>query len=315
MTSARSYSATGNRPRGSPVPSSRSDGAVGPDQQPRVVPGVRVGENPGLRVEGGDDRGGVALGRRAGVEPPAHPGADGVGRVAHLDRAHEEGVERGRDERGRHPLARDVGDHDDRLAGLLARLDLVEVPGHRPRRVVGGEQRVARDLGEALRQQRDLDLPGDRHLPLQRPAAGRLLGERDVADPEGRDRGERGQQLQVLLGVAPHVHPRAENDHPEIGVGSEQRGRHEGAHARAEDALGGGEARVGLGVQDEGGLALLRHLALEAPRDEEVARGPGQPAGRCLLQLPQGALEEDDPLLRPEVREGPVEDELEQLLE
>jgi len=50
----------------------------------------------------------------------------------------------------------------------------------------------------------------------------------------------------------------AEDDHPEAAPGVEERRRDQAAHARAQDALGGGEALVGLRVEDERGLALLR---------------------------------------------------------
>ncbi len=107
----------------------------------------------------------------------------------------------------------------------------------------------------------------------------------------------------------------AQDDHAEVGVGSQEWRGHEGPDPRAEDALRGGEAGVGLGVQDEGRLALLRHLPLEAPRVEEIPRRAGKPAGGGLLQVAEGVLEEDDALLRAQVREGPVEDQLHQLFE
>lgn len=235
--------------------------------------------------------------------------------MAHLDRSHEKRVEGGGDQRGRHPLARDVGDDDDVLAGLLASLHLVEIPGHRAGRLVRGEEGVAVDLREGIGQQRDLDLAGDRHLPLQGPAASRLFGERQVVDPQGRDRSQGHEQLQVLFGVAAHVDARAEDDHPEIGVLPEERRRHQAPHARAQDALGGGKAGVRLGVEDERGLALLRHLAFEASGNEEVPGGVGKPTACRSFQIPERGLEKDRPLLRAKVRESPVEDELEELLQ
>ena len=126
---------------------------------------------------------------------------------------------------------------------------------------------------------------------------------------------ERHQQLHVLLGEAAEVDARAEDEHAEAARGVEEGGRDQAAHPGAEDALGGGEARVGERVEDERGLRLVHHLVLEAARVEDLSLRAREPAARHPLEPAVRALEVDGGLLGPQVLEGAVQQHLEQLVQ
>src|SRR5579864_7790182 len=107
------------------------DGDAGAHDEGRVVAGVGVAQDAAVQGDGGDDGGGVLLGRRAAVEEAGELGADLVGRQAVLDRAGGEGFEAGGEQRGRHSLARDVGDHQHALASAANAVSTARTAGAR----------------------------------------------------------------------------------------------------------------------------------------------------------------------------------------
>ena len=129
---------------GTPVASQLLGGARGAQHQRRIVAGVGVAQPAGRRLEDAEERRGVLLGRRAAVEQAGEAGADLLGRQAVLDRAGRERLEGDGEQRGRHPLARDVGHHQHALAPVAALDHLVVVPRDAARRDVAAVELPAR---------------------------------------------------------------------------------------------------------------------------------------------------------------------------
>ena len=275
---------------------------------------ARVGPRQPVRggIELGDEGGGVLLRGRAREQAPRDQEADAVGRVARFDGPDGQRLERGAEQGSRHPLARDVGDEAGDEAALGVDVDGVEISRHAARGHVAGEQLVAGHLGQARRQQRELDAACELELGGHPAPLRGLLSEVDHAQVQRRRRGERHQQLQVVLGELPHVQSRGEHDHAEHAAGHQQRRREHATHSRGEDARRAREALVDGGVEDQRRLAPLGHLAEKAAREEDLlgrqTRGP-----RHHLPEVAGLVEQQHRrLLGAEGAEDAVEDHLQQ---
>ncbi len=174
-------------------------------------------------------------------------------------------------------------------------------------------QRPAGDRRQLARQKAHLDGPRQLHLLFEPPALGRLFDQGDVADAQRGDRGERGQELEVVGGEAAHMGARVERDHAERALVVVERGRDQAADAGHHQAGGMPEALVGGDVADQRRLALLDHLLVQGAREKRFgARARGAPRGGPPVAA-GGVAQHDDALLRAEGLPGAVEDQLEEL--
>ena len=100
---------------------------------------------------------------------------------------------------------------------------------------------------------------------------------------------------------------------PSAPFGSQQRRRHQAADASVEDALGSGEPLVRPRVEHQRRHALVHDLVDQALRVADLTDSSRlRPAG-CTLVAAVPVLEENRTLLRFEVLEGSVENQVEQL--
>jgi hypothetical protein len=125
-------------------------------------------------------------------------------------------------------------------------------------------------------------------------------------------RGQRDEQLEVLLAELPDLQPRGEHDHAEHAAGDEQRRGEHAAHAGGEDARGSGETLVGGGVEHERRLAPLGGLAQQAAREEDAIRAEPRWTRHHVGQVAGAVEQQHRGLLGAQVGEYAVEDHLEQ---
>src|SRR6185503_19341804 len=248
----------------------RLDLAAGAHDERRVVTGVGVLDATAPAVEHGEEGGGVLLARRALEEEARHAGANLRRRLAVLDRRRRQRLDRGGEQRRRHALAGDVGEQQHALGAVFAQRGLVEVAGDVARGHVARAQLEAGECRQLGRDERLLDAAGERQLFLQHAALRRLLLQRHVAQPDRRHRGERDEELHVLLAELTDRGVGGEEHHadrrPALG---EQRRRHQRTDAGGEQALRAAEARVALRVEHQRRDALLGHFLRQPLRGDE----------------------------------------------
>ena len=203
----------------------------------RVVAGVDVLELARREVEAGGERGHEHGALVVAARAPVHPrDAAATDARAWHDRA-EERLGHRHEERRADALARDVADQQpDPLAVGASRRRGRRPPARGPQPACDVDLRRARETRAAASPSGCRGRAPARWSSSRR--ARRLLGERDVADPHRRGRGERRQQLEVVLreGLQPAL--RAQHDHAQAALAVEERRREQAAHARDDDALG-----------------------------------------------------------------------------
>ncbi len=192
---------------------------------------VGIGQLSAFRLDGGNEDGDVLRRQRATVEQTVDPLEDLAGVAPLVDRTGGQCLERGGEQRRRHPLARDVRHQQQQVARRLALADEEDVSRDAARGHVVAVQLVAGGARQVGGKKRHLDLAGELELARQPPPLGRLLGQSQVAHAQRRHRGQRHQQLHVLLRELAAVQSRRQRDHAQRALAVEQRRRHQAAHA------------------------------------------------------------------------------------
>jgi len=128
-----------------------------------------------------------------------------------------------------------------------------------------------RDRGIGVGKEAPLDVPGQRHLPLDALLGDRAFPQLQILDLDGSGVRERRQEAEILLGEALPAEADLEIDEADDLLLDEERRRHAGGDALDPDRLGRRELAVRGRVDDENAVLAVHDGLDEGLREPDVA--------------------------------------------